>query len=195
MMPGPLLALVIGQTAAQGFAAVIGLLVGHALLELITVALIIAGLQMVLQRRAVRGVIGLVGGAALAWMGVDMIRQASVVALDFGSSQAAFGWWKLVIAGAAVCAANPYFIGWWATIGAGGLAHVAPETAAEYLTFYLGHELSDFAWYAVVGLVIITSQQLLQPSVYRILVLACGVIIVALAGWFIYIGYRFVFSK
>ncbi len=195
MMPGPLLALVIGQTAAQGFAAVIGLLVGHALLELITVALIIAGLQMVLQRRAVRGVIGLVGGAALAWMGVDMIRQASVVALDFGSSQAAFGWWKLVIAGAAVCAANPYFIGWWATIGAGGLAHVAPETAAEYLTFYLGHELSDFAWYAVVGLVIITSQQLLQPSVYRILVLACGVIIVALAAWFIYTGYRFVFSK
>jgi len=26
-------------------------------------------------------------------------------------------------------------------------------------------------------------------------VLACGVIIVALAAWFIYTGYRFVFSK
>ena len=144
---------------------------------------------------AVRGVIGLVGGAALVWMGGDMIRQASVVALDFGSPQAAFGWGKLVIAGAAVCAANPYFIGWWVTIGAGGLAHLAPETPGEYLTFYLAHELSDFAWYTVVGVVIISSKLLLQPSVYSVLVLACGVIIVALAAWFIYTGARFVFSK
>ncbi len=195
MMPGPLLALVIGQTAAQGFVAVPGLMLGHALLELITVGFIIAGLQVVLQRRAVRGAIGLGGGAALAWMGVDMIRQASGLALDLSASQAAFGWWKLVIAGAAVCAANPYFIGWWATIGAGGLAHLAPETPGEYLTFYLAHELSDFAWYSVVGLVIISSKLLLQPAVYSILVLACGVIIVALAAWFIYTGSRFVFSK
>ena len=195
MMPGPLLALVIGQTSAQGFVAVPALMLGHALLELVTVLLIIGGLQVVLQRRAVRGVIGLVGGAALVWMGVDMIRQASQVALDLGATEAAFGWGKLIVAGAAVCAANPYFIGWWATIGASGLAHLAPQTPGEYLTFYLAHELSDFAWYTVVGLVIISSKLLLQPSVYRILVLTCGVIIVALAAWFIYTGAQFVLRK
>ena len=193
-MPGPLLALVIGQTSAQGFIAVPGLLLGHALLELVTVLLIVVGLQMALQRRAVRGAIGLMGGAALAWMGAEMIREASVVALDVSSSPAAFGWWKLVIAGAVVCAANPYFIGWWATIGAGGLAHLAPQTPGEYLTFYLAHELSDFAWYAVVGLVIISSKLLLEPAVYGILVLVCGVVILALAAWFIYNGARFVLT-
>ncbi len=88
MMPGPLLVLVIGQTSAEGFIAVPGLLLGHALLELVTVLLIIVGLQVALQRRAVRGAIGLMGGAALAWMGTEMIREASVVALDVSSSPA-----------------------------------------------------------------------------------------------------------
>ena len=195
MMPGPLLALAIGQTSAQGFLAVPALMLGHALLELIAVLLIIGGLQVVLQRRAVRGAIGLVGGTALACMGGDMIRQAAHVALDLNASQPTFGWGKLIFYGAAVCAANPYFIGWWATIGAGGLAHLAPQTPAEYLTFYLAHELSDLAWYSVVGLVVISSKLLLQPSVYRALVLACGVIIVVLAGWFMYTGVRFVLRK
>ena len=195
MMPGPMLVLVIGQTSAQGLIAVFGVLVGHALLELVTVLLIIAGLQMALQRRAVRGAIGLLGGLALAWMGAEMIRQASAMALDPSSSQAAFGWWQLVVAGAAVCAANPYFIGWWATIGAGGLAHLAPRTPGEYLTFYLAHELSDLAWYTAVGLVIISSKLLLQPAVYSVLVLTCGVIILALAAWFIYTGARFALRK
>ena len=76
VMPGPLLVAVIGNTSAHGFRAVIALITGHALLELLIVIGLIFGLQAVLARPRVRGAIGLVGGAALVWMGREMLRQA-----------------------------------------------------------------------------------------------------------------------
>ncbi len=195
MMPGPMLALVIGQIVVKGFMAVLAIVLGHALLELATIVLLMTGLRAVLLRPRVRGVIGLMGGAVLIWMGSDMVRQATTLTLDVGTSGTALGWGRLIIAGAAVCVINPYFIGWWATVGAGGLAHVAPRSAGEYLTFYLGHELSDLVWYSVVGVVIVSSQLILQDVVYQALVFACGIIILALAVWFIYTGLRFSFAR
>ncbi len=198
IMPGPLLVAVIGQTTAQGFRAVIGLITGHALLELITVGLLVAGLQAVLQRPRVRGMIGLVGGAALVWMGVDMIVHAHGIGLDLENpAEEAYSWTKLIIWGAAVCAANPYFTGWWATIGAGQLAHMAPRTFSEYAAFYLGHEASDYTWYALVGLLLITGKQALlqNQALYHGLIYACGVVIALLGVWFIYTGVRFVSGK
>lgn len=65
IMPGPLLVATIGQTTVQGFRAVIGLITGHAILELVIVGLLVGGLHAVINRPRVRGGIGLVGGAAL----------------------------------------------------------------------------------------------------------------------------------
>ena len=164
-MPGPLLALTIGQVAAVGFSAVIWLMVGHAALEIVVVLMMMAGLRPVLQRPAVRSVIGIVGGLALLYMGFDMVRSAPTVALDIQGGQSV-PWLWLIVAGAAVCAQNPYFIGWWATIGVGQLAHLSPRNAGEWLTFYLGHELSDFTWYAFVGVLVLAGGHFLSGSWY-----------------------------
>jgi threonine/homoserine/homoserine lactone efflux protein len=95
---------------------------GHALLEIITVILLMVGLRQVIQRPAVRGGIGLIGGAFLAYMGIDMMLAPAAVTLEFGARRR-----DAVAAacacGAFVCAVNPYFVGWWATIGTGQLAH------------------------------------------------------------------------
>ena len=195
-MPGPMLALVIGQTSAKGFMAVIAIVLGHALLEIVIVVLLMSGLRAVLLRHRVRGLIGLVGGAVLIWMGLDMVQQASALSLELNSGgQSAMSWGSLIVGGAAVCAINPYFLGWWATIGAGGLAHIAPRSNGEYLTFFVGHELADLSCYGLVGLVIVTSQHILHGAVYRGLVLGCGIVILALAAWFIYTGIRFLLKK
>ncbi len=188
MMPGPLLALTIGQVSLQGWMAVPLIMLGHAALELIVVALLIAGLVQALSRRWPRGAIGIVGGGALIYMGVDMALHASSVALVGPGEAEILSWGKLILAGAAISMANPYFVGWWATIGAGGMAQLAPRSAAEYLSFYVGHELSDFGWYGIVGLVLISGKNLLGPQVYGVLVLACGVAIVVLGGWFLVTG-------
>ena len=191
MMPGPMLALVIGQTGVQGMSAVWAIVGGHAALEVVTVMLLVAGLRQVLARPRVRGAIGLVGGAALGYMGADMVRSAGHVALQMGAHAEGIPWLKLALAGAAVCVANPYFVGWWATVGTGQLAHTAPRTVAEYLSFFFGHELSDFIWYAIVGWVVVTGSAWLSPPVYTWLIISCGVSILALGLWFIWTGVRF----
>lgn len=192
MMPGPMLVLTIGQAGVQGMAAVWAIVAGHAALEIVTVILLVAGLRHVVQRPVLRGTIGVVGGAFLAYMGVDMIRHAGAVSLDFGVAGESISWLRLALAGAFVCAINPYFVGWWATIGTGQLAHAAPCTAREYVAFYLGHELSDLVWYSLVGLVVVTGASWLSPTVYMWMILVCGAALVVLSLWFIITGVRFI---
>jgi len=193
MMPGPMLVLVIGQVGAhQSMMPVLAIVVGHALLEIVTVILLMAGLRRVIQRPAIRGAIGLIGGAFLAYMGATMMLDAQSVTVDFGAVDAGMPWLQLVLAGAFVCAVNPYFVGWWATIGTGQLAHAAPCNAWEYMAFYLGHELSDLVWYAIVGLIIVTGATWLSASVYMWLILVCGAALVLLSLWFIWTGVRFI---
>jgi len=191
MMPGPMLALVVGQTGAQGMGAVWAIVGGHAALEIITVLLLMAGLRQILQRPRVRGIIGLVGGAGLVYMGADMVRSAGHAALQMGADSAGMPWLELALTGAAACVANPYYIGWWATVGTGQLAHAAPRSAADYISFYLGHELSDFVWYAIIGLIVVTGSQWLSPTVYTWLIITCGSAVFALGLWFIWTGIRF----
>ncbi|MCD6360403.1 MAG: LysE family transporter [Armatimonadetes bacterium] len=191
MMPGPMLALVIGQTGAQGMGAVWAIVGGHAALEVVTVALLVIGVRRVLQLPRVRGIIGLVGGAALVYMGADMVRSAGGVALQMGADAEGIPWLKLALAGAAVCIANPYFVGWWATVGTGQLAHTAPRTVAEYLSFFVGHEMADVTWYAAVGLIVVTGAGWLSPAIYTGLIVVCGMAVLLLGLWFIWTGIRF----
>ncbi|MFP4248700.1 MAG: LysE family transporter [Armatimonadota bacterium] len=193
MMPGPMLVLVIGQVGAhQSMGPVWAIVAGHALLEIITVILLMVGLREAIQRPAVRGAIGLVGGAFLAYMGVDMMVHAGDVTLNLGVTEAGMPWLQLVLAGAFVCAVNPYFVGWWATIGTGQLAHTAPCNTSEYASFYLGHELSDLVWFAIVGLIVLTGATWLSPTVYMWLITVCGGALVVLSVWFIWTGVRFI---
>jgi threonine/homoserine/homoserine lactone efflux protein len=196
IMPGPLLLAVIGQTVVQGFPGMFWLVVGHALLELVTVALLVAGLQAVIARPRVRGVIGVVGGAALAWMGCDMFRSVPGLTLDLDkAATAAFSPLMLILWGAGVCAANPYFTGWWATIGVGQMATMAPRNLREYLGFYLGHEASDFTWYTIVALIIVTGRRWLTDGLYHGLVYTCAVLVALLGVWFLVTGVRFILGR
>jgi len=190
MMPGPLLALTMGQVAVAGFWAAPVIVTGHALLELVFVFLLVVGLRAILTRPAVRGGVGLLGGLALLYMGVDMIRQAFSVQMAGSAASQALSYPYLLLAGAAVSLANPYFTGWWATIGAGQLAQLAPHTRGEYLAFYGGHELSDYLWYAFVALLVVSARHWLTGQWYHWLVALCGVAIVFLAAVFLYKGIK-----
>ncbi len=187
IMPGPMLALTLGQVSARGFWAAPAIVLGHALLELVVVVALIAGLRAVLQKPSVRGAIGIIGGLALIYMGYDMYQAASVQQLETAVQAAALPWGRLIFAGAAVCVVNPYFTAWWATVGAGQMAHFSPRSGGEYLAFYLGHEMSDVVWYSFVGIVVAFGEQHLNLTWLTII---CAVLIVVLGVWFIYSGIR-----
>ena len=187
IMPGTMLVLTIGQVSAHGFWAAPAIVLGHALLELVVVVALIGGLRQVLRNRIVRGSVGIAGGAALLYMGWDMYCHAGGQAIDLTQRQQALPWGMLILQGAVVCIVNPYFIAWWATIGAGQMAQLRPENAREYAAFYVGHEMSDVVWYSFVGIVIALGGRLIDLSW---LVVGCAVIVGVLGVWFVYSGVR-----
>lgn len=187
--PGPMLALVIGQVLAQGFLAVWLILLGHALLEVLFIGGFALGLTERLQPPRVRGALALIGGLALAWMGVDILIHARQATLAATTSQA-LAWPRLVAAGVGVSLSNPYFTGWWATVGAGQMATFGLKRWPDYLAFWVGHEMGDIVWYAFVAALLALGRHLLSDPVYQGLLLVCGLAICALAGLFLVLGMR-----
>jgi threonine/homoserine/homoserine lactone efflux protein len=187
--PGPLLALVIGQVLAQGFCAVLLILLGHALREVLFIGGFALGLGRVLQRPRVRGGLAMVGGLALAWMGLDILVHAPEATLAAATSQA-LAWPLLVAAGAGVSLSNPYFTGWWATVGTGQMATFGLRRPADYVAFWTGHEMGDFVWYAFVAALLALGRGLLSDPVYQGLLQICGGAICLLAVLFLVLGVR-----
>ena len=189
VVPGTMLVLTIGQVSAHGFWAAPAIVLGHALLELIVVLALIGGLRHVLGSASVRGTIGIIGGFALIYMGYDMLRNAVGIEIELNRTQDALPLGYLVFQGAAVCIVNPYFTAWWATIGVGQMAHLAPKNVQEYLAFYIAHEVSDLVWYSFIGIVVVLGASVLNLS---LLVAICGALVAVLGIWFIYTGIRHV---
>ncbi len=204
MMPGSLLVVNISETSRRGLAGGVLAVTGHALLELLVVVGFAFGLGDILARRPVAGTIGLAGSAMLAWMAFGIIstvwhggaampsvdghrpgpdnggsRPGS--ALESATARARMG---SLAAGGFATISNPYWTLWWATIGATSVGLALQRGLAASGAFYLGHICSDFAWYLLVSLIIVTGRKLISDRVYRGVLLVCGGFLVALAVYF-----------
>lgn len=190
LMPGPVLAVVVGGAAQWGALAGIAAILGHAAVEVPVVVLLMAGLGALVARPRVLAAIGLVGGLALLLSGADMVRSAAAVGSGLQPAAAPMGLVGMALAGAGASLANPYFALWWATVGAGQIATVGPRSPTAWVTFYLGHVSSDFLWYAVVAFAIGSGRQVLGATGHRVLIMACGVALLALGCYFMVTGVR-----
>ncbi len=188
--PGPILALVIGQVLVQGVMAAVLILVGHALIEAALVAALAAGAARFLGKDRVRGVISSVGGLVLILMAQDMIRHAGGMTVH-GSHAHVLPWYALVLAGIGVSLSNPYFTGWWATVGTGQVAALGLRRLRDYVAFYVGHEMGDIVWYLLVAVVLVSGSSWLTDAVYQGVVFTCGALLGMLGLWFLYLAFRF----
>ena len=75
---------------------------------------------------------------------------------------------------------------WWATIGLGYVALAGRLGTVGPVSFYVGHILSDLAWYSFVAAGVTAGRRLMTDRMYRGLVGSCAVI---LLGFGLYFGY------
>ena len=183
MMPGPLLTLTISESVRRGMRAGPQLILGHALVEAALVVLLLVGLADLVQRPDVFGVIALIGGAMLLWMGVGMLRSLPGLSLDL-QQQDTSGRMSPVVAGGLISLANPYFTLWWATVGIGYLAVTSDRGWLGGLTFYCFHILADLAWYALIAFAVSRGRNLLSDRPYRILIGSCALFLLSFGGYF-----------
>jgi threonine/homoserine/homoserine lactone efflux protein len=193
LMPGPLLTVTIAQTARRGFIASVLLVAGHSLLELLLIIGLVIGLGHFLEIRIVKGVVTLLGGAMLLWMGGGMIRDARNGSLDLcitatdGANAETGVLRSPILTGMIVSISNPYWVMWWATIGMTFFAALTRNAFATIGAFYFGHIMGDIVWYLAVGGAVATGRRFINPTVYRIIVQACGVFLIFLGCSFIYL--------
>jgi threonine/homoserine/homoserine lactone efflux protein len=186
MSPGPYLTVTIARTLREGRLAALLMLVGHAALEAALLAGFAFGLASVLRLSAVKTVMALLGGAVLLWMGGSLLWGAwkgSVVAdLQASRPTSRVG---PVAHGALVSLSNPYWTLWWATIGITLAIKGLEFGPLGILSFYVGHECADLAWYSAVIFAVSAGRHLLSDTVYRwvMAVLAC---------FLLYLGFTFV---
>ena len=184
LMPGPLLAVTLSESARRGFLAGPLIVLGHGILELVLVLLLLAGLAPILNNDYVIGTVGLVGAVVLIWMAVGMIRSLPTLSLE-GAVVEGKGTHP-VWAGILMSLANPYWTIWWATIGLGYILYSRDLGLLGVAAFFLGHILADLTWYAMVSFTVAHGRRFMSDQIYRGVIGCCAV---ALLGFGLYFGF------
>lgn len=223
MMPGPLLTVTIAEAARRGWSAGPLIVLGHALLELALIAALAGGLSVYLTRAGVSHTIAVLGGIFLLYMGYGMTKDAwtgkvSLPVLGHGktsdtpvnanprASSSALenadtvpspetGQLRLnpVSAGILISLSNPFWFIWWATVGLSYITISLNKGIPGLASFFTGHILADLVWYTLIAIAIAGSMRFLSNRIYRGILVACGVFLVGMGGYFLYSG-LFVFK-
>ncbi len=186
VMPGPLLTVNISSALKKGFWAGPIVVLGHAISELAVLFGIYLGLTKLVKDPRVFWWIAVVGGVALILMGilmlVDVIRKKA--RLEFVSKSSQTNRATIVMAGL-VSVSSPYWILWWLTVGALLISQSLQFGIIGLFVFYIGHILSDLAWYSTVSFLISSGRRFFNNFVYQTLITVCGVFLILLGIYFI----------
>jgi len=152
------------------------------------------GLSKFIDNELVLAVVSLLGGTILLGMGLLIIRRVwQKVTIPTASPRMGRGG-TLVLSGALVSISSPYWLIWWITIGMTYLLWSLNLGIAGVASFFTGHILADLAWYALVAFIVATGRKVMNDTVYRGLLIVCGVALFSLGGYFITSGVRFLTS-
>jgi len=186
LMPGPLLTVTISEATRRGTVAGPLMILGHGILELALVLALLAGLAPFLQRDDVFIGIALAGGGILLWMAITMFRSLPGLSLNFSAGERKKK--NLVLAGIVFSLANPYWLIWWASIGLGYIVYSVQFGVAGVSSFFAGHILVDFAWYAFISFGVAKGRRYFSDRAYRRLIGGCALFLLLFSGYFLYSG-------
>lgn len=188
LMPGPLLTVTVSETTRRGLAAGPLLIVGHGLLELVLVIALLLGLGPVLRQEWVFITSSTAGSVILIWMAIGMFRALPSLSLEFNGDESGKG--NLLISGALLSIANPYWTIWWVSIGLGYILHSFEFGKIGVFTFFTGHITADMLWYSAVSVTVWKGRAFLSDRTYRSLISFCAVFLLLFSCYFAYSGMK-----
>jgi len=189
LVPGPMFSAVVAGSHKRGFWFGPAVIVGHALAEIVALAILLAGLAAVFSNRWVLVAIAAVGAATLVWMGVGLLRQARrppELAADAGVLR-----WGATATGILTSVLNPYWYLWWVTQPALLLTSALAQGWPGIAAFFVGHISADFAWYSATSLGVSRGRNILRGWRYKALMIGCAAILFVMGAIFAWLaGYE-----
>jgi threonine/homoserine/homoserine lactone efflux protein len=140
LAPGPVSSVSVGY-GSQNPRAGAWVAVGHGLVEFPVMIAVLFGVGAVMDLPWVHAGIALIGGAFLLYLGIGILRTVRQTEIS-GST----GYRSPLAAGALLSLGNPYFLIWWATVGASLILRSTEFGLVGFAVFAVGHWLCDLGW-------------------------------------------------
>lgn len=180
LAPGPITAVTIGKGSKNPHAGAL-ISLGHGIVEFPLIFLIFLGFDSLINIPYVRESIGIAGGIFLLWMGADILRALKVTELEDKMEKR-----PPLAAGALLSIGNPYFLLWWATIGAALITRSAEFGIFWFAIFAVIHWLCDFIWLYFLSIMSYKGGVFFGKKFQKGIFLICGVFLLFLGGKFIF---------
>lgn len=179
LMPGPITAITIAKGSKN---AVAGALVslGHGVVEFPLIALIYFGLGAVFQIFWVKFGIGILGGGVLVWMAIDMLKRYRSVEIELKEREMGS-----ILAGILLSAGNPYFLIWWATVGARLVLGAMEYGLLGLVLLALVHWFCDLFWYQFLSWLSFQGGRFFGKSLQMGVFIICGLAMLYFGLWFL----------
>jgi threonine/homoserine/homoserine lactone efflux protein len=171
MAPGPLTTVTVGKGNRSPHAG-IGIGLGHSMVEIPLMIAVFFGVGRLLDLPYVRPSVALAGGLFLLFMAFGMlqaVRQAELAKKEDSRSP--------VTAGVLLSLMNPFFLVWWATVGASLISRSIEFGLIGFVAFALLHSLCDWGWYFVLSTMSFKGGQFFGRNFQRGVFLACGLLL------------------
>jgi threonine/homoserine/homoserine lactone efflux protein len=179
LAPGPVTAVVVGKGSESPHAGALVAL-GHGIVEFPLIALVAWGIGTVFDAPVARTAIALVGGVLLVVMGIDMLRAARRTEVEARQSER-----YPLLAGILLSAGNPFFLIWWATVGATLVARSLEFGVGGVLALALTHWSCDLGWCYFLSALSFKGGQFFGKRFQQVVFVLCGVFLLFFGGRYV----------
>jgi len=180
MAPGPITAVTVSKGTEHPHSGAM-IAIGHGIVEFPLMILILVGFGQFLEISWVKVAIGASGGLFLFKMGIGLLKNIHNTQVRPSHHQ-----YTALQAGMVLSIANPYFLVWWATIGAMLITGAYQFGIWGLVAFVVVHWSCDFIWYSFLSSVTYKGGQFFGQRLQQVLFAVCGVFLLFFSGKFIY---------
>lgn len=188
MAPGPITSVTVGFGSEDPRAGA-WVAVGHGIIEFPLMVGVFFGVGYLVDLPAVKAVIALVGGAFLLYLGIGMLRGIKEEEITpLGSKRSP------ILAGALLSIGNPYFLIWWATVGASLILRSVEFGVLGFAAFAVAHWLCDLTWDTFLSTVSFQGGQFFGRKFQQVVFGISGGFLIFYSGKLLWDGARILFG-
>jgi len=183
--PGPLLALIISETIRHHTFAGVKVAFAPLITDVPIVVLCFLVLNRVSNVPAVLGVISILGGLYVAWLGIDSLRVKDINLTARTVSSRSL--WKGVVTNA--LSPHPYLF--WLSVGSPLMVRALEVSNVSLILFLAGFYFCLIGAKVVIAILVGQSKHFLSDRVFKILNHVMGIILIVFAGILMRDGIRY----
>ncbi len=185
MAPGPLTAATVAYGNRNPSAGALVAL-GHGIAEFPIMAIIALGLGNILKNPGTSILIGLAGGILLIYMGLNMLRSHANKDITHVKEPSR----NPVVGGIVLSLGNPYFLVWWATVGAALIATSLKFGILVFFLFAVVHWSMDLFWCYILSFTTFRAGNIWGDKFSRAIIAFCSITLVFFGGMFVYLAFK-----